>query len=82
MGSILSPGPGAARGLQGDGKAVKGAAHEGVGLGVQGQLCLRSPRDKQGSTPAPDRVLSPRALEGTGAGSQAREKKGWGGGVD
>lgn len=44
---------------------------------MQSQLCLRSPRDKQGSTPAPDRVLSPRALEGTGAGSQAREKKGW-----
>lgn len=33
MGSILSPGSGAARGLQGDGKAVKEAAHEGVGLG-------------------------------------------------
>lgn len=30
---------------------------------MQGQLCLRSPRDKQGSAPAPDRVLSPRALE-------------------
>lgn len=53
---------------------------------MQGQLCLRSPRDKQGSTPAPERLerkesrlLSPRALEGTGAGSQDRDKKGSGG---